>query len=164
MVAYGLQSSAGCELSLFIGIAFDAQNGIIQTVELLEACLIVGTGIDIAEIARFEKFVKEDNQALFKRLFTDFELDYCMSKRFSARPLAMRFAAKEAFLKALGTGLRDGINWLDIEIRNDGLGKPHLFISGKAAEQMALSGGDKCHLSMSDDGGFAIAQVILEGR
>lgn len=125
--------------------------------------MIVGTGIDIAEVARFERFVQEDNQSLFRRLFTQFELDYCFAKRFSARPLAMRFAAKEAFLKALGTGLRDGINWLDLEIRNDGLGKPHLFVSGKAAEQMAITGGEKCHLSLSDDGGFAIAMVILEG-
>ncbi|NVN98355.1 MAG: holo-[acyl-carrier-protein] synthase [Geobacteraceae bacterium] len=124
--------------------------------------MIIGTGIDIAEIARFEKFVKEDNQSLFGRLFTRFELDYCFAKRFSARPLAMRFAAKEAFLKALGTGLRDGINWLDIEVRNDELGKPHLYIKGKAADQMKIAGAEKSHLSLSDDGGFAIAMVILE--
>jgi len=126
--------------------------------------LIIGTGIDIAAIARFERFVKEDNQSLFRRLFTQLELDYCFAKRFSAQRLALRFAAKEAFLKALGTGLRDGINWLDIEIRNDELGKPHLFVSGKAALQLAKAGADKSHLSLSDDGGFAIAMVILEGR
>lgn len=124
--------------------------------------MIIGTGIDIANIARFERFVKEDNMALFKRLFTSLELDYCFAKRFAAQPLALRFAAKEAFLKALGTGLRDGISWLDIEVRNDLLGKPHLIVSGKAAEQMAIAGGEKCHLSLSDDGGFAIAMVILE--
>lgn len=126
--------------------------------------MIIGTGIDIAEIARFERFVKEDNQPLFKRLFTQRELDYCFAKRFAAQSLALRFAAKEAFLKALGTGLRDGINWLDIEIRNDELGKPHLFVSGKAALQMATAGADTSHLSLSDDGGFAIAMVILESR
>lgn len=124
--------------------------------------MIIGTGIDIANIARFERFVKEDNMALFKRLFTKLELDYCFAKRFAAQPLALRFAAKEAFLKALGTGLRDGISWLDIEVRNDLLGKPNLIVSGKAAEQMAIAGGEKCHLSLSDDGGFAIAMVILE--
>ena len=89
-----------------------------------EEQLIIGTGIDIAEIARFERFVKEDNQPLFRRLFTHSELDYCFARRLSAQHLALRFAAKEAFLKALGTGLRDGINWLDIEVRNDELGKP----------------------------------------
>ena len=126
--------------------------------------MIIGTGIDIAGIARFERFVKEDNQPLFRRLFTQLEHDYCFDKRFAAPPLALRFAAKEAFLKALGTGLRDGISWTDIEVRNDDLGKPHLFVSGKAAERMALAGADKSHLSLSDDGGFAIAMVILEGK
>ena len=126
--------------------------------------LIIGTGIDIAAIARFERFVNEDNQSLFRRLFTQLELDYCFAKRFAAQPLALRFAAKEAFLKALGTGLRDGISWLEIEIRNDELGKPHLSVSGKAALQMAAVGADRSHLSLSDDGGFAIAMVILEGR
>jgi holo-[acyl-carrier protein] synthase len=126
--------------------------------------LIIGTGIDIAAIARFERFVNEDNQPLFRRLFTQLELDYCFAKRFAAQPLALRFAAKEAFLKALGTGLRDGISWLEIEIRNDELGKPHLSVSGRAAVQLATAGADKSHLSLSDDGGFAIAMVILEGR
>lgn len=126
--------------------------------------MIIGTGIDIAEIARFERFVKENNQPLFRRLFTQLELDYCFAKRFSAQPLALRFAAKEAFLKALGTGLRDGISWLEIEIRNDELGKPHLSVFGRAAEQLARAGAEKSHLSLSDDGGFAIAMVILEGR
>ena len=126
--------------------------------------MIIGTGIDIAEISRFERFVKEDNQPLFRRLFTRPELDYCFARKLAAQHLALRFAAKEAFLKALGTGLRDGINWLDIEIRNDDSGKPHLFVSGKAAVQMAIAGGEKSHLSLSDDGGFAIAMVILEAR
>jgi len=126
--------------------------------------LIIGTGIDIAEIARFERFVKEDNQPLFRRLFTQFELDYCFARKLAAQHLALRFAAKEAFLKALGTGLRDGINWLDIEIRNDESGKPHLIVSGKAAAQLTIAGAEASHLSLSDDGGFAIAMVILEAR
>lgn len=126
--------------------------------------MIVGTGIDIAEIARFERFVHEDNQPLFRRLFTHRELDYCFARKLAPQHLALRFAAKEAFLKALGTGLRDGINWLDIEIHNDESGKPHLLVSGKAAEQMAIIGGEKSHLSLSDDGGFAIAMVILESQ
>jgi holo-[acyl-carrier protein] synthase len=126
--------------------------------------LIIGTGIDIAEIARFERFVKEDNQTLFRRLFTQPELDYCFARKLAAQHLALRFAAKEAFLKALGTGLRDGINWLDIEICNDEAGKPHLIVSGKAAAQLAITGAETSHLSLSDDGGFAIAMVILEAR
>jgi holo-[acyl-carrier protein] synthase len=124
--------------------------------------LITGTGIDIAEIARFERFVKEDNQPLFRRLFTQSELDYCLSRKLAAQHLALRFAAKEAFLKALGTGLRDGISWLDMEVRKDELGKPFLELSGKAAAQFIAAGGGRCHLSLSHDAGCAVAMVILE--
>lgn len=124
--------------------------------------MIKGTGIDLAQIARFEKFVAEDNQPLFRRLYTQHELEYAFKRRFPAPTLALRFAAKEAFLKALGTGLRHGICWLEIEVVNDELGKPHLNVSGRAAEQLKKSGAEKCHLSLSDDGGFAIAMVILE--
>jgi holo-[acyl-carrier protein] synthase len=126
--------------------------------------LIIGTGIDIAEIARFEKFVAENNNALLKRLFTNLELEYCSARRLAAQHYALRFAAKEAFLKALGTGLRDGISWLDMEVRNDDLGKPFLDFSGKAAEMYAAAGGGNCHLSLSHDAGCAVAMVILEGR
>jgi len=130
---------------------------------LWEVFLIIGTGIDIAEIARFERFVKEDNQPLFKRLFTPFELEHCFARRLAAQHLALRFAAKEAFLKALGTGLRDGISWLDMEVRNDELGKPYLEVSGRAAAQFETAGGGKTHLSLSHDAGAAVAMVILEG-
>ena len=126
--------------------------------------MIIGTGIDIAEIARFEKFVADNNHALLKRLFTAFELEYCSARRLAAQHFALRFAAKEAFLKALGTGLRDGINWLDMEVRNDDLGKPLLWLSGKAAEMFANLGGETCHLSLSHDAGCAVAMVILERR
>ena len=126
--------------------------------------MIIGTGIDIAEIARFERFVAENNHALLKRLFTIHELEYCSARRLAAQHFALRFAAKEAFLKALGTGLRDGINWLDMEVRNDDLGKPLLWLSGKAAEMFANLGGETCHLSLSHDAGCAVAMVILESR
>ncbi len=126
--------------------------------------MIIGTGIDITEIARFERFVTENNHALLNRLFTSLEIEYCSARRLAAQHFALRFAAKESFLKALGTGLRDGINWLDMEVRNDDLGKPFLSVSGKAAERFAAAGGDSCHLSLSHDAGCAVAMVILEGR
>lgn len=126
--------------------------------------MIIGTGIDIAEIARFERFVRENNRPLLDRLFTRREYEYCTARRFSAQHFALRFAAKESFLKALGTGLRDGINWLDIEVVNDNLGKPVLELSGKAAEFFGARGGGSCHLSLSHDAGCAIAMVVLEGR
>jgi holo-[acyl-carrier protein] synthase len=124
--------------------------------------VIIGTGIDIVEIARFERFVQENNLSLLQRLFTSREYAYCTARRFSAQHFALRFAAKESFLKALGTGLRDGINWLDIEVVNDARGKPVLELSGKAAEFFLAKGGGKCHLSLSHDAGCAVAMVVLE--
>lgn len=126
--------------------------------------MIIGTGIDIAEISRFERFVQENNFPLLERLFTVRERDYCTARRLSAQHFALRFAAKESFLKALGTGLRDGLSWLDMEIVNDELGKPVMELSGKAAELFIARGGARCHLSLSHDAGCAVAMVVLEGK
>lgn len=124
--------------------------------------MILGTGIDIAEISRFERFVAENNTALLERLFTLRERQYCSARRLAAQHYALRFAAKEAFLKALGTGLRNGISWLEMEVVNDDLGKPVLELSGQAAAHFAVAGGGRCHLSLSHDAGCAVAMVILE--
>lgn len=124
--------------------------------------MIYGTGVDIVEIARFEKFLKQGNDALFQRIFTHNEIAYCSSKKLAAQHYALRFGAKEAFLKALGLGLRDGLSWLDMEVVNDSLGKPTLKLTGRAEElfrQASLSG---CFLSLSHDAGCAVAMVVLE--
>jgi holo-[acyl-carrier protein] synthase len=126
--------------------------------------MIFGHGIDIVSIARFERFVAENNIQLLQRLFTGRERDYCAAKRFSAQHYALRFAAKEAFLKALGTGLRDGLSWQDMEIVNDQLGKPRLNLSGRAMELYQEHEIDKVLVSLSHDGDCAIASVILEQR
>lgn len=126
--------------------------------------MISGTGIDIVDISRFERFVRENNEHLFKRLFTPQESAYCVAKRRSAQHYALRFAAKEAFLKALGTGLRDGLAWRDIEVVNDPLGKPELYLSGMAEEIFRQRGLTRIFLSLSHDGNFAVASVILEGQ
>ena len=124
--------------------------------------MIFGTGIDIVDISRFERFVRENNESLFLRLFTPHELAYCGGKRRSAQHYALRFAAKEAFLKALGTGLRDGLSWKDMEIVNDQLGKPELMLSGRARELFSELGLAKNFLSLSHDGNMAVAMVVLE--
>jgi holo-[acyl-carrier protein] synthase len=124
--------------------------------------MIFGTGIDIVEISRFERFVRENNELLFKRLFTPQELAYCVAKKRSAQHYALRFAAKEAFLKAMGTGLREGIAWRDMEVVNDPYGKPELKLAGRAAELFSQSGLAGIFLSLSHDGNCAIASVILE--
>ena len=124
--------------------------------------MIYGTGIDIVEIARFDRFLEQGNDSLFQRLFTAVEIDYCSSKKRSAQHYALRFAAKESFLKALGTGLRDGLSWQDIEVVNDPLGKPELRLYRRALEMFNLAGLSSCFLSLSHDAGCAIAMVVLE--
>ena len=124
--------------------------------------MIYGVGVDIAAISRFERFVREENVSLFERLFTPAEREYCTARRRSAQHYALRFAAKEAFLKALGTGLRDGLSWQDVEVVNDALGKPELKLSGRSLELFAGKDLTAIHLSLSHDGDSAVAMVVLE--
>jgi len=124
--------------------------------------LIYGTGVDIVEIARFQKFLQQGNDSLFQRIFTPWEIEYCSGKKQSAQHYALRFAAKESFLKALGTGLRDGLCWKDMEVVNDALGKPELKLYRRAEELFHQAGLTSCLLSLSHDAGCAVAMVILE--
>ena len=124
--------------------------------------MIYGIGTDIVAIERFQRFMTTGNSAILERLFTPVERSRCGSRKDAASCLAARFAAKEAFLKALGTGLRDGISWQDMEVSNNALGKPELVLSGKAAEQFQAKELVSIQLSLSHDGGSAIAMVVLE--
>ena len=126
--------------------------------------MIFGIGTDIVAIERFQRFIDGGNSAIIERLFTPAERSRCGSRKDGASCLAARFAAKEAFLKALGTGLRDGISWLEMEVSNNELGKPELALSGKAAEQFQANELAAIHLSLSHDGGSAIAMVLLESK
>ena len=80
--------------------------------------MILGIGTDIIEVSRIEKEISKERQGFQKKVFTANEIQYCETKRFKAQNYAARFAAKEACLKAIGTGLRDGLSWKDIEILN----------------------------------------------
>ncbi|MBT1070490.1 holo-[acyl-carrier-protein] synthase [Pelotalea chapellei] len=124
--------------------------------------MIAGIGTDIVAVERFQRFVDTNNTALLQRLFTMRELSVCSARKEKATCLAGRFAAKEAFVKALGTGLRDGISWLDMEVINDHLGKPELHLSGKTEEIFLTRKLGTAFLSISHDGGHAIAMVVLE--
>ncbi|MDK9719129.1 MAG: holo-[acyl-carrier-protein] synthase [Trichlorobacter sp.] len=124
--------------------------------------MILGIGIDTVEISRFQRFLDDGNQALLNRLFAPAEQEYCRPRKQAASCLAARFAAKEAFVKALGTGLRDGICWTEIEVVNDPLGKPYLQLSGRTQQLFSERGTATAHLSLSHDGDHAVAQVILE--
>ena len=122
---------------------------------------IVGIGTDLARIERFRSFLEPENRLLV-RVFCPEEREYALRMRDPAPHLAARFAAKEAFLKALGTGLRDGLSWQQVRIERDDLGCPALHLSGRAAELMRARGAGKAHLSYSHDGDYAVATVILE--
>ena len=123
---------------------------------------IVGSGVDLARIPRFRRFIEEGKVALLERLFTPAERDYALSRKDPASHLAVRFAAKEAYVKALGTGLRFGLSWQQIEVVRDELGRPSLELSGRAREMMAEKGAIHSHLSYSHDGDYGVASVILE--
>ena len=124
--------------------------------------MIVGTGIDIAEVPRIQQAVDRFGDRFLTRVFTPEEVRYCVSKANTAERLAARFAAKEAGMKALGTGLRGGITWRDFEVVRQPGGRPALHLTGKAAEIAARLGCRRTHLSLSHTAEQAIAHVILE--
>lgn len=122
---------------------------------------IQGIGTDLAQISRFRKFLAPGNRVV-ERIFSADERQYALKMKDPAPHLAARFAAKEAFVKALGTGLRDGLSWQQISVVRDELGCPSLQLSGRAAELLAARGASRVHLSYSHDGDYAVATVILE--
>lgn len=118
--------------------------------------------MDLARIERFRRLLKEHKEGVLERLFTPGEKAYALKKADPAPFLAARFAAKEAFLKALGTGLRHGVSWREIEVVKDQAGKPMLELRGKTAQIFSERGGGSLHLSLSHDGDYAVASVVLE--
>jgi holo-[acyl-carrier protein] synthase len=124
--------------------------------------MIVSIGIDIIEVYRIRETISRTPR-FAERVFTQRERDYCEAKgAASAQSYAARFAAKEAFLKALKTGWRGKITWHDIEIRSDENGVPSLEIEGEAKNILETLGANKIHLSLSHTTEHAVAQVILE--
>jgi len=124
--------------------------------------MIVSIGIDIIEVYRIRETISRTPRFV-ERVFTTRERDYCEAKgAASAQSYAARFAAKEAFLKALKTGWRGKITWHDIEICSDKNGVPSLEIKGEAKNILENLGANKIHLSLSHTTEHAVAQVILE--
>ena len=126
--------------------------------------MIVGTGVDITEVPRIKASVERFGDRFLNRVFTPGELRYCLAKPNSAERLAARFAAKEAGLKAIGTGLRHGITWHDVEVVRLPGQRPTLRFSGVALEYADRLGCKRVHLSLSHTAEQAIAYVILEGE
>lgn len=124
--------------------------------------MIVGTGIDIVEVARVAALIERFGERFLRRIFTAAEVRYCQDKKNSVERFAARFAAKEAALKALGTGLRLGITWHDVEIRHEPGGRPIIVFSGKAAVLARKAGAASSSVSITHTTETALAQVILE--
>jgi holo-[acyl-carrier protein] synthase len=126
--------------------------------------MIVGSGIDLVEIRRIQQSVERYGERFLNRVYTAAEQAYCLRKRKSAESLAARFAAKEAGAKALGTGIRYGVNWLEIEVVREPSGRPTLRFHGRAAQIAAHLGAVRAALSITHTAELAMASVVLEDR
>ena len=124
--------------------------------------MVVGLGIDMVQIARLEALFERHPERAQSRLFTPAELEDCRGRANASECLAGRFAAKEAFLKALGTGLAEGLSWHDVRLSGGQGERPRLHASGPAAEKLDALGATGIHVSITHDGGVAAAVVVLE--
>jgi holo-[acyl-carrier protein] synthase len=124
--------------------------------------MIVGTGIDIIEVYRIGGAIERFGSRFLERIFTPNEIRYCQSKQNATERFAARFAAKEAALKALGTGWRLGVQWKDVEVQREPGGRPTISFVRKAADFAESLGARRASLSISHTAEQAIAQVILE--
>ena len=124
--------------------------------------MIVSIGIDIVEVYRIAETI-ERTPRFIERVYTPVEREYCHAKgAAAAQSFAGRFAAKEAFLKALRTGWRGKISWHDIEVANDADGAPRLIITGEARSLVDELGNVTLHVSIAHTNEHAVAQVIIE--
>jgi len=124
--------------------------------------MIIGTGIDIAEVPRIREAIDRFGQRFLERIYTAGEIRYCDSKANRVERYAARFAAKEAAMKALGTGWSHGVRWRDCEVVRLPGGRPAISFHGKAGEIAAKLGMKNAALSISHTAEQAIAQVIIE--
>jgi len=122
--------------------------------------MIIGTGVDIIEVDRIQKALEVWGERFLKRVFTERELDYAATKKFSHHTLAARFACKESVLKAFGD-TRIGVRLTNIEVLNDSKGKPEVILHGEAKEFANKNNLDKIIVSMSHTDDYAISNAIL---
>ncbi len=125
--------------------------------------MIIGIGIDTVSIPRIEKLVRERGTAFLRKVFSDAEIGEGLKRRKSAQFFAARFAAREAFVKALGTGFARSVAPRDITVKKGSRGKPALSFSPRTRKLLDARGIRRCHMSISHDGDYAQAIVILEG-
>jgi len=124
--------------------------------------MIVGLGIDLIEIRRLLDGYSKFGELFLKKIFTEKEIEYCSKFLNSFESYAGKFAVKEAFMKAIGAGIRQGIWFCDIETLNDSSQKPYIILHRKAKEYYENSGANIIHLSITHTEVYATAIVILE--
>jgi holo-[acyl-carrier protein] synthase len=122
--------------------------------------MILGIGIDITEIKKIEESIRSETYQ--RKVFTPAELKAVDGFKNKAEHLAGKFAAKEAFMKAIGAGIRQEVWFSQIEVLNDEFGKPYIKVSGEAETRLQERGAKHIHISISHSGGMAVAVVILE--
>ncbi len=122
--------------------------------------MIKGIGNDIVEVARLEKSLTRD--AFKEKVFSQAEIQYCEQSSAGVQSYAGKFAAKEAFFKALGTGWRGQIELFEVEVINDELGKPHIHLSSSSKVALGEWGLCTFHVAISHAAGLAIAHVVAE--
>ncbi len=124
--------------------------------------MIYGTGIDLVKISRIEQILERWGERFVNRVFAAEEIRICNNRAKPSSAFAIRFAAKEAFSKAIGLGMREGVRWRDIEVFNHRTGKPGLKLHGRSLELCNENNITSIHISLSDEGDYAAAMVILE--
>jgi holo-[acyl-carrier protein] synthase len=122
---------------------------------------IIGTGLDATEIDRIGEAISRYGDRFVRRVFTEGEIAYCRARRDPVPHFAARFAAKEAGLKALGTGLRMGVHWRELEVVRERGQAPTLVLSGRSREIGTARGGRRMLLALTHDGDYALAQAML---
>jgi len=125
--------------------------------------MIYGIGVDLVRVDRIAAILERYGERFLQRIFTPQEIAYCQGQAWAVSGLALRFAAKEAFSKALGVGLRRrGIRWREVEVVPNPMGKPELHVTGRAGQLYQEAGIKNSHVSLTDEDNHAIAVVILE--
>ena len=120
-----------------------------------------GIGVDLVQISRMREVISRWEERFVRRVFTEGEIAYCRARRDPVPHFAARFAAKEAGLKALGTGLRLGIHWRELEVVRERGQAPALVLSGRSHEIGRARGGSRMLLALTHDGDYAMAQAML---
>ena len=126
--------------------------------------MIYGIGVDLVSVSRIERVIGRWGDRFVERVFTPDEVEFCSNRASPSHAFALRFAAKEAFSKALGLGMRKGLKWRDIEAFNYPEGKPGLKLHGTSLEICRREDIAGIHLTLSDEGENGVAMVVLEKK